>query len=475
MFSFARRRYPVRLTNTLSGGKELFTPQKSHVSIYSCGPTVYGPQHIGNLRAIIFSDTLARVLESAGYRTKRVVNITDVGHVVGDGDEGEDKMSVGAKRDGTTPKEIADRYSRQYLHDIQVLNVDLHAIRFPRATHYIPDQIAMIGELEKRGHTYQASDGIYFDTHTFPEYGKLGKRQEAKLIAGARVQMSEGKKDSRDFVLWRNAKPGDVQKWKSPWGEGNPGWSIECSAMIRTLLGKTIDIHTGGEDHISIHHNNEIAQSEGVTGQPLARFWLHNAFLTIDGQKISKSLGNVYVLEDVISRGFHPLSLRYFLLQAHYRTPLSFTWEALEASSLALSSLWRMSVQIKKESKGKSVPSPTQKELGMLAADDLNTPQVLGMLWSALQNPALSAKQKWGVVRCAEGILGLSLLTPPKEALPFEADSLPEDLRALVEEREKARASRDFAKADELRIHLENRGYRVDDTPSGPLFTKIRK
>ncbi len=462
MWPFGKQSFPqITLTNTLSGIKEVFTPEKSpEVRMYSCGPTVYGPQHIGNLRAAVFSDTLARTLAYAGYKVKRVINITDVGHMVGDGDQGEDKMAVGAKRDKVTPKEIADRYSKQYLDDIRALNIETKHIRFPRATDYIPDQIKMIQTLEKRGHTYALSDGVYFDTSTFPEYGKLGARNKVELSAGARVEMVEGKKNPQDFVLWRKAKQGDLQQWDSPWGKGNPGWSIECSAMIRALLGETIDIHTGGEDHVSIHHNNEIAQSEGTTGKPLANYWLHNAFLTIDGEKISKSLGNIFVLDDVKKRGIHPLALRYLFLQAHYRSPLSFTWESLEASQEALIKLWLLAGELSKKASKKLPPDET---LLSFVREDLSTPRALAYLWERLASPVNEA-EKWNTLKTADSQFGLSLTKPPIGVLPQDQET--------AQERESARKRKDFAKADELRIHMENRGYRVYDGASGTTYIK---
>lgn len=460
----------VFFTNTLTGTKDKFsslTPGK--VLLYSCGPTVYGPQHIGNLRAAVFADTAARTLKAAGYEVDRVVNITDVGHLVGDGDEGEDKMAVGAKRENVRPEAIAEKYAKQYLHDIAKLGIDIEDIRFPRATEYIKEQISMIQALEKKGHTYRLPDGVYYDTATFLAYGKLGKRSDVQIEAGARVEMVEGKKNPKDFVLWRSAKPHDLQQWDSPWGAGNPGWSIECSAMIKALLGKTIDIHTGGEDHVSIHHNNEIAQSEGVNGAMLAHFWLHNAFLTIDGQKISKSLGNIFTLSDITERGYHPLSLRYLFLQAHYRSPLSFSWESLAAADNALRRLWTHARAARKGSSTLSFEEKTH--LLTVAANDLNTPGVIALLWKNLEGR--SPEDAWAYLEAADAILGLSLLAPPAEPKVLTLDDLPEEIYEIASHREQARENRYFAKSDEFRIHLERRGYAVEDGPSGTTYTKI--
>ncbi len=472
---FERKTAPVTLSDTLSGTREFVPLKRGEARMYSCGPTVYGPQHIGNLRAAVFSDTVARTLAVAGYRVKRVINITDVGHLVGDGDEGEDKMAVGAAREKVSPNEVADKYAKQYLADIRTLNIDTKHIRFPRATAYIEDQIRMINTLEKKGHTYALPDGVYFDTSTFPDYGKLGRRDKVELSAGARVALVEGKKNPHDFVLWRTAKPNDLQKWKSPWGVGNPGWSIECSAMIRALLGKTIDIHTGGEDHISIHHNNEIAQSEGANDAPLAHYWLHNAFLTIDGEKISKSLGNTYILDDIVAKGYHPLALRYLFLQAHYKTPLSFTWESLKAADEALSRLWKTAREIRAASGGKSAGSRIADDMREVARDDLGTPQTIALLHSALANAGLSGQQKWGVLMAADELLGLSLTNPPEEPKVLTMSDLPSEAQEIAKKREEARKNKDFALSDELRIHLTERGYPVEDTPSGQVFRTTQK
>jgi len=460
---------PLFLTNTLSGAKEAFRKKdRGPVRMYSCGPTVYGPQHIGNLRAAVFSDTVARTVKAAGYTLKRVINITDVGHLVGDGDEGEDKMSVGALREKTTPEAIAKRYTKQYLDDIAALNIDTKDITFPRATEYIKEQIAMIQTLQKKGLAYTTSDGVYFDTQKFDTYGELGNVKNIKLEAGTRVALGQ-KKNEHDFVLWRTAKEHDLQQWDSPWGRGNPGWSIECSAMATSILGPTLDIHTGGQDHIQVHHNNEIAQSEGATGiKPYVRYWLHNAFLTIGGEKISKSLGNTYTLDDVRARGIHPLTLRYLFLQAHYRTPISFSWESLQAAENGLKILWKLSREVARASDRREQVSQEAEYILKLACDDLKTPQVIGQLWGMLQSTE-SARKKWYLIVHVEKILGLSLTNPPEDT-PLE---IPEEIRALIEERENARTEKDFARSDLLRETLEGKGYRIQDGPKGPVIERI--
>lgn len=462
----------IFFTNTLSGVKELFIPQKPGlVAMYSCGPTVYGPAHIGNLRAYVFSDTLARTLVAAGYHTRRVINITDVGHMVGDGDNGEDKMVIGAARDKTTPQAIAERYTREFLVDLSDLNIDTKHISFPRATDYIKEQVALAKTLEEKGFAYRVTNGLAFDTSRFPGYGKLGGIDLSAERAGARVEMDPEKRHPADFWLWRSAKPGDLQQWESPWGRGNPGWHIECSAMSRALLGQEIDIHTGGEDHIATHHNNELAQSEAASGRAFVRYWLHNAFLTVEGRKISKSLQNDIYLKDIVAKGYHPLALRYFYLQAHYRTPLSFSWDALAGASEGLQRLWRLSLDVAEESGCASAPSEARARFVAAMRDDLATPQALGALWDALRSEDYAPKEKWGLIEDAEAHLGLSLDKPPVAGAVSDAD-LPEEIRGMLARREVARASKDFQEADHLRSDIERSGYRVDDGSDGPVLIR---
>ena len=460
----------VFLTNTLSGNKELFIPQKPGlVLLYSCGPTVYDRAHIGNLRAYIFSDTLSRALSAAGYHVRRVINITDVGHLVGDGDRGEDKMNVGAEREHTTPEEIALRYTKLFIDDVGDLNVNTNDILFPRATEYIKEQIALAKTLEEKGFAYRLSDGLYFDTQKFPKYGELGGLSGVSLEAGARVEVVKGKRHPADFVLWRVAKPNDLQQWESPWGRGNPGWHIECSAMIRSLLGQEIDIHTGGEDHINVHHNNEIAQSESANGRTFVHYWMHSAFLTMNGEKASKSLGNVVYLSEVVEKGFHPLSLRYFFLQAHYRTPLSFSWDALAGASGALERLWKLSQEVAKESKRISASSEARERFLVCMRDDLATPQALGILWDSIKSEEYAPEEKWGLLEDADAHLGLSLTLSHNTKVLQEVD-IPDTIREMLSRREVARVSKDFVEADRIRSEIEHSGYRVDDGPDGPVL-----
>jgi cysteinyl-tRNA synthetase len=467
------RRSPLYLKNDLSASKELFIPFKlDMVRMYSCGPTVYSHIHIGNLRAFIFSDILARTLLALDYRLKRIINITDVGHLVGDADQGEDKITAGALREKVSPKEISERYAKLFIDDLADLGIDIESIEFPRATDYIREQIALAKTLEEKGFAYPLADGLYFDTKKFPTYGALGGLRDATLVSGARVKQVSGKRHPSDFVLWRKAKPGDLQRWESPWGQGNPGWHIECSAMIRALLGQEIDIHTGGEDLAHIHHNNEIAQSESASGRTFVHYWMHNAFLTMDGEKASKSLGNVVYLKDIKEAGLHPLALRYFFLQAHYSTPLSFSWSALRGAGSALERLWKMSKEVAKDSGKVHVPSEIQDSFLSTMRDDLSTPQALGMLWEALRDEEYSPEEKWGLIEVAEKHFGLLLTTPPDEKKLSKAD-VPENVRDLLTKRESAREKKDFTEADRIRKTILEMGYSVDDAPDGPVVVSV--
>lgn len=470
----------ILLTNTRSGKKEPFIPLKpGHVLMYSCGPTVYSRAHIGNLRSYVFADTLARMLYANGYKVRRVINITDVGHLTGDNegdaDAGEDRMEKSARTEGLAASEIADRYTKQFLDDIRALHIDTNQLLLPKATQYIPEQIALIQELEKRGHTYRTADGIYFDTGTFPTYGALGGKPQGQSIETleSRIGLVAQKRHPRDFALWKFSPAGvkRQQEWQSPWGRGFPGWHIECSAMSKALLGAELDIHTGGIDHIPVHHTNEIAQSEAITGRPLARYWLHGAFLTVKEERIGKSMGNALYLSDLEQQGIHPLALRYLFLQAHYRSPLSFTWEGITAANEALTKMWRYAREIKAAAKEKTADSKVTEQFAQFMRDDLASPRAIALLWETLKNETLSARATWGLLQTAESYLGLSLTNPPhpKHATPA---TIPADIQSLVQQREEARQKRDFATADTLRIHIEERGYRVEDSPSGPVVVR---
>ena len=462
---------PLFFTNSLSGKRDLFSPIRAGAAtLYSCGPTVYSRAHIGNLRAFVFADLVARVLSASGYHVRRVMNITDVGHLR---ESGEDKMEAGAAREHTTAQDIAARYTKLFLEDIRLLGVDTDAVSFPRATDYIDEQIDIVKKLEEKGLTYRAMDGIYFDTQKYGAYGALdhagGKlREEAFAEIGRRIKENDEKRHPADFALWKFSPQNSrrQQEWNSPWGVGFPGWHIECSAMSRALLGQPFDIHTGGMDLIPIHHTNEIAQSEAAFGKPLARYWLHSAFLTIDNRKISKSDGDELYLSDVTARGHSPLALRYLFLQAHYRSPLSFSFESIEAADAALERLSRIARTIETEAKGRTRPSDSSRRIIALLRDDLNTPQALALLWDVVKDEDMEREEQLAAIEAADAVFGLSLCAPKGDL------EVPAHIQALVEEREAARSAHDFSKSDALRIHIESSGYRVEDGPSGPIVTR---
>jgi len=463
---------PLYLHNTLSGKDEPFImpPQAHTVRMYNCGPTVYGRQHIGNLSMFVFTDVLKRALEYNGFKVKQVINITDVGHLTSDADEGEDKMSKGLKSEKMNftlenMRALGEKYTAMFLDDLRSLNIDTARIEFPRASDYIPAQIAMIHALMDKSYAYTAEGGVYFDTAHFPRYGELGGIDIKGLREGARVAAVAGKRSPTDFVLWKfDEKIG----WESPWGQGFPGWHIECSAMIRKTLGEQIDIHTGGIEHIPVHHNNEIAQSEGAIGKrPLSRFWLHRAHIQFQGGKLAKSAGNVVYLSDVIERGFHPLALRYLFLGAHYRTNANFSWEALQASSTALSRLAQYA-----QEDGGVVAETYRARFHERLNDDLDTPGALAVLWDATKDGSLSAADISATVRYADRVLGLGLGSVEALNVPVadtvSVDDLPAEVALLVAQREEARTGKDWTRADELRVAIAEAGYDIKDTSEGP-------
>jgi len=379
---------PLSLYNTLTGKKEPFLPLiPGKVSMYNCGPTVYNYAHIGNLRSYIFADILKRTLEWNKYDVQQVINITDVGHLVGDGDTGQDKMEKTAQIEKKTAQEIATFYTNAFFDDITTLNIDKSKIVFCRATDHIPEQIALIQTLEKKGFTYITSDGVYFDTAKFRNYGKLGNIDLAGLEEGSRVSINTEKRNKTDFALWKFSPRDEKrqQEWPSPYGIGFPGWHIECSAMSMKYLGETFDIHTGGIDHIPVHHNNEIAQSESATGKPYVRYWLHNAFLNIDGHKISKSIGNTLYLRNLVTKGISPLAYRYWLLTGHYRTMLNFTEESVLGAQTALVKLINHFIEWRQLPLGKEHTEYVKKFEDFIN-DDLDTPKALALLWELVKD-----------------------------------------------------------------------------------------
>ncbi len=448
----------LRLYNTASREIEEFTAlHPPLVTMYNCGPTVYNHTHIGNLRSYLLGDLLRRVLEHEGYAVKQVMNITDVGHLVSDTDEGEDKIELGAKREGKTVEEIVAMYSNTFYKDIDALNI-LRAQEYPRATEHIPEQIALIKTLGEKGYTYTTHDGVYFDTSKFPRYTDFARLDIEGMKAGARVDIGE-KKNPTDFALWKffsHAGEKRQQEWESPWGVGFPGWHIECSAMAIKYLGETIDIHTGGIDHIPVHHSNEIAQSECATEKLFAHFWLHGAFMTIEGQKMSKSLNNTYTLADLAAKGISPLGYRYWLLTAHYRTQVNFTWEALLGANEALERLKR---QICEWGNAHGTPNEIYlKKFSEYFRDDLDTPRAIALLWEMVKDATLSPEDKRATTLNIDHIFGLKLHSYKKPEVVITLE-----LAGLLEKRNIARKQKNWAEADHIRDEIKKLGYEVRD------------
>ena len=459
----------MQLYNSLTRSKEQFTPQNAgQVGFYACGPTVYHYAHLGNLRAYVFMDVLHRILRYAGYEVNLVVNITDVGHLTDDADQGEDKMEKGALREGKSVWEIAEHYTNAFMHDVESLNIKQPNV-WCKATDHIEQQIALIKRIEENGFTYTTSDGVYFDTSKLPDYGKLiaGFNKE-ELQAGKRVAMGE-KWNATDFALWKFS-PEDEQRqmeWDSPWGKGFPGWHIECTAMGCHYLGEQFDIHTGGIDHIPVHHTNEIAQAQGAFGRDHVRFWLHNEFLVTDGEKMAKSTGEFLRLASILEQGYCALDYRYFCLLTHYRKPLTFTWQALSAARAARERLTQRVAQLKEQATPAGDPSALrlsfQSRFAQAIYDDVNTPQALGVVHELFKSECSDA-EKLALLLDWDSVLGLGFSSATLPEI-----SVPKHVQALVDAREAARSSKDWARADALRAEIEAHGFSVSDTASGPL------
>lgn len=466
----------IFLWNTATRAKDAFTPiTPGLVKLYTCGPTVYHYAHIGNLRTYVFEDLLRRTLEHEGLEVLHVMNITDVGHLVSDGDEGEDKMEKGARKEGKSAWEIADFYTQAFFRDTERLNI-LRPKIIPKATDYIPQMIAIIEALEKKGMTYLTSDGVYYDTAKFPNYGKLAKLDIENLDAGARVEMRE-KRRPTDFALWKLTPKGEKRQmeWDSPWGRGFPGWHIECSAMSMAHLGETMDIHCGGKDHIPVHHTNEIAQSEGCTGKTFSRWWMHGEFLTEDKGKISKSAGTVLNLDYLVQQGFEPLAYRFLLLQAHYRTEINFHWDSLASAQAGLSGLWnRISTwtQWREGNVAAEKIAPFRARFRQAMLDDLNSPMAIAVLFEAMKSAELSEREKSVLLEDFDKILGLDLSPEKVMARLQTKNALAGDAETLAAARDAARKAKNWAESDRLRAELEAKGYVVTDTPEG---TKVRR
>jgi len=456
----------IYLFDTYTREKRKFVPlKKNKVTIYSCGPTVYDFPHIGNLRAYIFSDTLRRVFELNGYEVKQVINITDVGHLVSDGDNGDDKMEVGARRENRSAWEIAEHYTDIFKQNLAQINIREPNI-WSKATDHIAEQIALIKRLEVGGYTYQTSDGVYFDTSKVADYGYLARLDVGGLEAGARVEVNEEKRNYTDFALWKFSPKGQKRQmeWESPWGIGFPGWHIECSAMAMKYLGETIDIHTGGIDHIPVHHTNEIAQSECATGKQFARYWMHVAFLTVTGKKMSKSLGNFATLNDIVERGYDPLVFRYMVLTSHYRSSLNFTWNNLDGIQKSLFSLREKIVNWKLSDKDVPDNAFIRKFIERIN-DDINTPQVIALMWDIANDKSLSDGVKKATILEFDKVLGLEL----EKNVVVE---VPHEIKLLAEQRDELRREKKWEESDLVREKIFEKGYEIKDTANGYIITK---
>lgn len=454
----------MKVFNTLTRKKEEFKPiNDKEVRLYSCGPTVYYFAHIGNLRAYLFMDTLRRVLKYNGYKLKHVMNITDVGHLVSDADEGEDKMMKAAHRENKNPFEIADFYMNAFLKDIDKLNVDKPEI-IARATEHIKIMEEYVKKIIANGFAYETENTIYFDTSKLDKYGVLSNINLEELQAGARVDFDPNKKNVSDFAIWIKAPENHLMQWNTFWGRCYPGWHLECSAMGQYYLGDVFDIHTGGIDHIPVHHENEIAQSKGYCGKIPAHYWMHVDFLQVNGGKMSKSLNNLYTLEDLKEKGYEPLVYRMFNFSSHYRNKINFTWESIDAAKVALN---RLREGYLKQANGKENVSDEEiKDYGdrFLEAinDDLNMPVAMSVVWEVIKNPKKSIKFKELLLKFDE-VLGFNL----KDYKGVEKIELPDDVKQLVELRNQARVNKDWAESDRIRDILNEKGYTVKDSKEG--------
>ena len=507
----------LRLYNTMGRTMQDFKPiTPGFAGFYGCGPTVYNYAHIGNLRAYVFLDTLDRTLTFLGYDKKHVMNITDIGHLTGDADAGEDKMLKTAQERHESVLEVAKFYTDAFFKDLDGLNI-IRPDVVCKATEHVPDMIELIKRIEANGHTYMAGGNLYFDVSTFPDYGKLANINLDDLKAGARIDVDQNKRSPYDFVLWFTKSKFENQAltWDSPWGRGYPGWHIECSAMSMKYLGEHFDIHTGGIDHIPIHHTNEIAQSEGATGHKWVNYWLHNEFLVIakdkkaaeagEGAKMSKSSGNFLTLQSLIDKGYNPLDYRFFLLGGHYRKQIYFSYDAMDGAKNARQALVQRVAKIAQSAGGISALNAektykkgeaadcsglSQKaaeyinEFKVAIENDLSTPVAMSRLQKCVKDQSLEPSEALELIRRMDSVTGLALVksaaallkeTPVCNgtvAVSHEGDSEAAEIDALVKERTEAKKARDFARADEIRRNLDARGVVVTDTPNGPAWER---
>ena len=473
---------PLKFYNTLSREKEDFTPlSPPSVTFYSCGPTVYDYAHIGNLRSYVFADILQKTLEYFGYTVKRVMNITDIGHLSSDADSGEDKMTKGLLREGKelnlkNMRELAEFYTEKFKEDLIKLNIKVPSEIY-YASDYVKEDIELVQRLEEKGYTYKTSDGIYFNTSKMPDYGILWGTAKNKEASRPRIEANSEKINPEDFALWKfsaqggSASGGNPIGYESPWGKGFPGWHIECSAMGMKFLGEQFDIHTGGIDLIPTHHTNEIAQSECATGKkPFVKFWMHSEFFDTGGVKMSKSENNFLRLESLVNKNINPTTYRFWLLMASYRTKVNFVWEALEGAETALKRLYGLYLALG-QNIGKASEGYRDKFKKYLE-DDLDTPRALSLLWDLVKDESISNADKKATILDFDKVFSLGFANL-KEDLPAQAGEIPEEVKKLLEEREQARQKKDFKKSDELRDKINSLGYEVKDTESGQKINRI--
>ncbi len=456
------------LYNTLTRKIEEFKPiDQSEVKLYSCGPTVYNYAHIGNLRAYLFMDTLRRTLKYNGYSLKHVMNITDVGHLVSDSDEGEDKMLKAARIEKKDPFEIAEFYRLAFLADMEQLNIDKPEI-IAKATEHIDCMENYVQKIIENGYTYETENTIYFDTSKLDQYGVLSNRNVEEQKAGARVEFDSKKKNISDFAVWIKAPENHLMKWDTFWGKCYPGWHLECSAMSYHYLGEHFDIHTGGIDHIPIHHENEIAQSKGFSGKTPANYWMHVDFLTIDGGKMSKSLNNLYTLQDLADKGYEPLVYRMFNFTSNYRNKINFTWEAMDSAKVALN---RLREGYLKHCEGteeisQNVIEALEERFLKAINDDLNMPVAMSVVWEVVKNPRKSQKLKDLLLKF-DTVLGFHLANYQKQE-----EQLPAEILELIKQRDEARQNKNWAESDRIRDLFIKQGYLVKDTKEGTIVQK---
>lgn len=452
--------------NTLTKQKDLFKPiEEGKVKIYSCGPTVYKDATIGNMRTNLLNDTLRRVLKYNGYELKHVMNITDVGHLVSDGDEGEDKMLKSAREEHKSPLEIAEHYTKLFFRDLERLNIETPEV-VCKATDHIKEMLEMVQKIMKNGYAYETSTAIYFDVSKLDKYGILSGINLNDQKAGARVDIDPEKRNPYDFALWIKAPANHLMKWDSPWGPSYPGWHIECSAMSTKYLGEEFDIHTGGIDLIPTHHENEIAQNKGACGKNPAHYWIHGEYLLINGGKMSKSLGNTYLIDDIIARGYSPLAYRLFNYSCHYRGKLNFTWEGIESAN---TSLIRLREGYQKHLNGNSdisdeIIADMENRFHQAINDDMNMPLALSVVWEAVKYPEKSPKIAQ-LLKKFDTVLGIKIDE-------VQETKIPQEILDLVEERKQARSDKNWSESDRLRDLIAEKGYIVKDTKDGTEVLK---